>query len=73
LWILKALENQSGSISILNPSATLSLSGCQTFRDVLKQGILSPKDIEVTFDNFPYYLRYSLVFHGFALTATQYQ
>ncbi|XP_062203389.1 uncharacterized protein LOC133905581 [Phragmites australis] len=48
-----ALENQS---DCLNPSATLSPSGCQTFKDGLKQGILNPNDIEVTLDNFPYYL-----------------
>jgi len=40
-----ALENQSDRSS---PSASLPLSGWQE--------ILSPKDIEVTFDNFPYYL-----------------
>ncbi|GJM95487.1 hypothetical protein PR202_ga12227 [Eleusine coracana subsp. coracana] len=51
-----AHENQSDCIRLINPSANLSLSGCQTFRDVLKQGILSPNDIEVTLDNFPYYL-----------------
>ncbi|KAK3139958.1 hypothetical protein QOZ80_5AG0393260 [Eleusine coracana subsp. coracana] len=51
-----ALENQSDCIRLINPSANLPLSGCQTFRDVLKQGILSPNDIEVTLDNFPYYL-----------------
>ncbi|OQU79278.1 hypothetical protein SORBI_3008G123200 [Sorghum bicolor] len=39
-----------------NPSATLCPSGWQAFKDELKQGILSPKDIHVTLDNFPYYL-----------------
>ncbi|XP_050363356.1 uncharacterized protein LOC126782190 [Argentina anserina] len=28
----------------------------QAFRDKLQQGILNPSDIEVTFENFPYYL-----------------
>ncbi|KAL6622385.1 hypothetical protein ACP70R_032264 [Stipagrostis hirtigluma subsp. patula] len=43
-----ALENQSTS-----PSTS---GRWQTFQDGLKRGILSPDDIEVTFDNFPYYL-----------------
>ncbi|XP_066356489.1 uncharacterized protein [Miscanthus floridulus] len=50
-----ALENQS-NFGSPNPSATLSASGWQAFKDGLKQGILSPKDIHVTLDNFPYYL-----------------
>jgi hypothetical protein len=56
----EALENQSNFRSP-NPSATLSASGWQAFKDWLKQGILSPKDIHVTLDNFPYYLRSLLV------------
>ncbi|TVU49895.1 hypothetical protein EJB05_01235, partial [Eragrostis curvula] len=51
-----ALENQNDCIGFLTPSATLSPSGCQNFKDVLKQGIVCPNDIEVTLDNFPYYL-----------------
>ncbi|XP_062204060.1 uncharacterized protein LOC133906239 isoform X2 [Phragmites australis] len=51
-----ALENQSDCTRFLNPSANLPTSGCQSFKDGLKQGILSPDDIEVTLDNFPYYL-----------------
>ncbi|RCV18908.1 hypothetical protein SETIT_3G340700v2 [Setaria italica] len=39
-----------------NPSATSSLSAWQAFKDGLKQGIVSPEDIDVTLDNFPYYL-----------------
>ncbi|XP_066357699.1 uncharacterized protein [Miscanthus floridulus] len=50
-----ALENQSDCIRS-SPSASLPPSGWQAFKDGLKQEILSPKDIEVTFDNFPYYL-----------------
>lgn len=48
----EALENQSDP----NPSATSSLSAWQAFKDGLKQGIVSPEDIDVTLDNFPYYL-----------------
>ncbi|CAD6269904.1 unnamed protein product [Miscanthus lutarioriparius] len=50
-----ALENQSDCIRS-SPSASLPPSGWQAFKDGLKQEILSPKDIDVTFDNFPYYL-----------------
>ncbi|KAG2563972.1 hypothetical protein PVAP13_8KG377800 [Panicum virgatum] len=31
-------------------------SRCQAFKDGMKQGIISPSDIDVTFENFPYYL-----------------
>ncbi|CAN6356414.1 unnamed protein product [Urochloa humidicola] len=47
-----APENQSDP----NPSATLSLSTWQAFKDGVEQGIISPEDIDVTLDNFPYYL-----------------
>lgn len=50
-----ALENQSG-FRCPNPSVILPPSRWQTFKDGLRQGILKPKDIDVTFDNFPYYL-----------------
>uniref|UniRef100_A0A0A9DV88 Uncharacterized protein n=1 Tax=Arundo donax TaxID=35708 RepID=A0A0A9DV88_ARUDO len=56
-----ALENQSDCIRFLNPSATSSPSGWQTFKDGLKQGIFSPNDINVNLDNFPYYLSFSMV------------
>ncbi|KAL6846913.1 hypothetical protein ACP4OV_022766 [Aristida adscensionis] len=51
-----APENQGDRIRILSPSAASLPSGCQTFEDGLRHGILSPDDIEVTLDNFPYYL-----------------
>ncbi|WVZ90636.1 hypothetical protein U9M48_036921 [Paspalum notatum var. saurae] len=50
-----ALENQS-DFRCPNASVTLPLNRWQTFKDVLRQGIRNPKDIDVTLDNFPYYL-----------------
>lgn len=38
--------------------ASLPLSRSQAFKDGRKQGIIDASDIEVSFDNFPYYLRY---------------
>ncbi|CAL4978943.1 unnamed protein product [Urochloa decumbens] len=37
-------------------SASVPPSRCQAFKDGMKQGIISPSDIDVTFENFPYYL-----------------
>ncbi|KAG8090449.1 hypothetical protein GUJ93_ZPchr0011g28675 [Zizania palustris] len=51
-----ALEDQRDLIRYLNSSASLPPSRCQAFKDGLKQGIISPDDIDVTFENFPYYL-----------------
>ncbi|CAM0874130.1 unnamed protein product [Alopecurus aequalis] len=51
-----ALEDQRDLIRDLNTSASLPPSRCQAFKDGMKQGIISPSDIEVTFENFPYYL-----------------
>ncbi|XP_051180278.1 uncharacterized protein [Lolium perenne] len=51
-----ALEDQRDLITDLNTSASLPPSRCQAFKDGMKQGIISPSDIEVTFENFPYYL-----------------
>lgn len=55
--LFEALEDQRDCIRDLNPSDTVPPHGCQTFKHELKQGILSPNDIEVTLENFPYYLR----------------
>jgi hypothetical protein len=55
--LFKALEDQRDLITDLNTSASLPPSRCQAFKDGMKQGIISPSDIEVTFENFPYYLR----------------
>uniref|UniRef100_M8BSC1 Spastin n=1 Tax=Aegilops tauschii TaxID=37682 RepID=M8BSC1_AEGTA len=54
--LFKALEDQRDLIRDLNTSASLPPSRCQAFKDAMKQGIISPSDIEVTFENFPYYL-----------------
>ncbi|VAI03979.1 unnamed protein product [Triticum turgidum subsp. durum] len=51
-----ALEDQRDLIRDLNTSASLPPSRCQAFKDAMKQGVISPSDIEVTFENFPYYL-----------------
>ncbi|TVT97607.1 hypothetical protein EJB05_57146 [Eragrostis curvula] len=54
--LFKALEDQRDLIRDLNASASVPPSRCQAFKDAMKQGIISPSDIEVTFENFPYYL-----------------
>ncbi|XP_062183092.1 uncharacterized protein LOC133887165 isoform X2 [Phragmites australis] len=51
-----ALEDQRDLIRDLSASASVPPSRCQAFKDGMKQGIISPSDIEVTFENFPYYL-----------------
>ncbi|MCL7034628.1 hypothetical protein MKW94_030101 [Papaver nudicaule] len=52
--IFKSLDEQRG---LRDPDSTkLSATRSQAFKDSLQQGILSPSDIEVSFDNFPYYL-----------------
>lgn len=53
--VFKALEDQRDIIRDL--SASVPPSRCQAFKDGMKQGIISPSDIDVTFENFPYYLR----------------
>ncbi|KAG2559127.1 hypothetical protein PVAP13_8NG317500 [Panicum virgatum] len=52
--LFKALEDQRDIIRDLTTS--VPPSRCQAFKDGLKQGIISPSDIDVTFENFPYYL-----------------
>ncbi|KAL5204490.1 hypothetical protein ABZP36_009361 [Zizania latifolia] len=54
--LFKALEDQRDLIRDLNSSAGLPPSRCQAFKDGMKQGIITPNDIDVTFENFPYYL-----------------
>ncbi|KAL6653731.1 hypothetical protein ACP70R_008655 [Stipagrostis hirtigluma subsp. patula] len=54
--LFKALEDQRDLIRDLNASTSVPPSRCQAFKDGLKQGIISPSDIEVSFENFPYYL-----------------
>ncbi|AQK48451.1 AAA-type ATPase family protein [Zea mays] len=52
-----ALEDQRDHIiRELNASTNVPPSRCQAFKDGMKQGIINPSDIDVTFENFPYYL-----------------
>ncbi|WVZ49990.1 hypothetical protein U9M48_001292 [Paspalum notatum var. saurae] len=51
-----ALEDQRDLIRDLNASTSVPPSRCQAFKDGMKQGIISPSDIDVTLENFPYYL-----------------
>lgn len=54
--LFKALEDQRDLIRDLNASTSVPPSRCQAFKDGMKQGIVSPSDIDVTLENFPYYL-----------------
>ncbi|OEL14540.1 ATPase family AAA domain-containing protein 1-A [Dichanthelium oligosanthes] len=54
--VFKALEDQRDTIRDIGTSASVPPSRCQAFKDGMKQGIISPSDIDVTFENFPYYL-----------------
>lgn len=56
--VLKAFEDPRELHENLDSRALLPTSKSQAFKDCLKQGILNASDIEVSFDNFPYYLRY---------------
>ncbi|KQJ87390.1 hypothetical protein BRADI_4g10700v3 [Brachypodium distachyon] len=51
-----ALEDQREIIRELTAADNLPPSRCEAFKDGMKQAIISPSDIEVTFENFPYYL-----------------
>jgi len=51
-----ALEDQRDLIRDLNASASVPPSRCQAFKDGMKQGIINPSDIDVTFEDFPYYV-----------------
>jgi hypothetical protein len=55
--LFKALEDQRDLIRDLNASASVPPSRCQAFKDGMKQGIINPSDIDVTFEDFPYYVR----------------
>ncbi|KAI3943313.1 hypothetical protein MKW92_008680 [Papaver armeniacum] len=56
--IFKSLDEHRGLRDLFKDpdSTTLSATRSQAFKDSLQQGILSASDIEVSFDNFPYYL-----------------
>ena len=58
--ISKILEEQREIREILKdlePPTALTSTRRQAFKDSLQEGILSPDDIEVSFESFPYYLR----------------
>lgn len=58
--ISKILEEQREIREILKdlePPTALTSTRRQAFKDSLQEGIISPNDIEVSFDSFPYYLR----------------
>ncbi|KAM0951129.1 putative transcription factor interactor and regulator FHA-SMAD family [Dioscorea sansibarensis] len=54
--ILKVFDDQREATKDLDSQDGLPASRCQAFKDGLRQGILSPSDLQVSFDNFPYYL-----------------
>ncbi|KAK1319535.1 Katanin p60 ATPase-containing subunit A1 [Acorus calamus] len=55
---LELSGNVSKDLNDKRESALSALSTkCQAFKDTLRQGILKADDIQVTLDNFPYYLR----------------
>uniref|UniRef100_A0A804MVZ6 AAA+ ATPase domain-containing protein n=1 Tax=Zea mays TaxID=4577 RepID=A0A804MVZ6_MAIZE len=53
---LGAEIDQRDLIRDLNASASVPPSRCQAFKDGMKQGIINPSDIDVTFEDFPYYV-----------------
>ncbi|KAL6907838.1 hypothetical protein ACP4OV_002008 [Aristida adscensionis] len=69
--LFKALEDQRDLIKDPNASTSVPPSRCQAFKDGLKQAIISPSDIEVTFDSFPYYLRCLVEFLIFQVENTK--
>lgn len=54
--VLKAFEDRRELQKDLDCRSALSTGKCQAFKDGLKRGILNTSDIEVSFENFPYYL-----------------
>ncbi|CAI0424844.1 unnamed protein product [Linum tenue] len=54
--IAKIFEGRKELLRDLDRSAILLSTGRQAFKDNLQKGILSPESIEVSFENFPYYL-----------------
>ncbi|RWW60988.1 hypothetical protein BHE74_00031979, partial [Ensete ventricosum] len=52
----KLFEDQRESAKDFELLASLSSTRSQVFKDGLKRGIIDASDIEVSFDNFPYYL-----------------
>ncbi|XP_038980506.1 uncharacterized protein LOC103715277 isoform X2 [Phoenix dactylifera] len=52
----KMFEDQRELLKDLGSLATLPSTSCQAFKDSLMQGIIDANNIQVSFDNFPYYL-----------------
>lgn len=59
----KLFEDQRESVKDFELLASLSSTRSQVFKDGLKRGIIDASDIEVSFDNFSYYLRYYMLFY----------
>ncbi|RWW11486.1 hypothetical protein GW17_00024902, partial [Ensete ventricosum] len=55
--VFKVFEDQRELLKDLDLPSSLPTTRCQAFKDGLKQGILNPNDINVSFESFPYYLR----------------
>ncbi|KAJ6817035.1 uncharacterized protein M6B38_363115 [Iris pallida] len=55
--IYKMFEDQRDALKDNSSSATLASTRSQAFKDSLRRGIISPNNIEVSFECFPYYLR----------------
>ncbi|CAL9150564.1 unnamed protein product [Musa hybrid cultivar] len=54
--VFKVFEDQRELLKDLDLPSSLPTTRCQAFKDGLKQGILNPNDINVSFESFPYYL-----------------
>ena len=55
--VYKIFEEQRELLKDLESHTALPSTRCLAFKDSLKQGILSADEIQVSFDDFPYYLR----------------
>ncbi|XP_042414015.1 uncharacterized protein LOC122002771 isoform X1 [Zingiber officinale] len=56
----KEFDDHRDFLKDLESTTSIPTNRCQAFRDGLKQGILNPSDIQVSFDKFPYYLSENL-------------
>ncbi|MED6207390.1 hypothetical protein PIB30_035383 [Stylosanthes scabra] len=50
------LEERNGTRDTLAPSTSGTSARCEVFKEVVRAAILDGKEIDVSFDNFPYYL-----------------
>lgn len=58
----QVLEERNGTSAILAASTSGMSVRCAVFKEEVRAAILDGKDIEVSFDHFPYYLRYDFLF-----------